>query len=84
MGFERAVEVKLRESIVIYTLAVFLPWVAFFLRGGIFSTIFSFILWVILGYNIFDIVVYSGGGVFSLLEPFFVGNIDHLALFGHA
>ncbi|WP_156594097.1 flagellar biosynthesis protein FlgG [Helicobacter pylori] len=65
----------------IYTLAVFLPWVAFFLRGGIFSAIFSFILWVIL---IFDIVVYSGGGVFSLLEPFFVGNIDHLVLFGHA
>ncbi|MGN8364819.1 flagellar biosynthesis protein FlgG [Helicobacter pylori] len=57
----------------IYTLAVFLPWVAFSLRDGIFSTIFSFILWVILGYNIFDIVVYSGGGVFSLLEPFFCG-----------
>lgn len=73
MGFERAVEVKLRESIVIYMLAVFFPWVAFFLRGGIFSAIFSFILWVILGYNIFDIVVYSGGGVFSLLEPFFCG-----------
>ncbi|EMJ43112.1 hypothetical protein HMPREF1436_01277 [Helicobacter pylori GAMchJs136i] len=54
-------------------LAVFFPWVAFFLRGGIFSAIFSFILWVILGYNIFDIVVYSGGGVFSLLEPFFCG-----------
>ncbi|WP_332244910.1 flagellar biosynthesis protein FlgG [Helicobacter pylori] len=73
MGFERAVEIKLRESIVIYTLAVFLPWVAFFLRGRIFSAIFSFILWVIL---IFDIVVYSGGGVFSiylLLEPFFCG-----------
>ncbi|EMH40706.1 hypothetical protein HMPREF1430_01493 [Helicobacter pylori GAM96Ai] len=64
------VGIKLKESIVIYTLAVFLPWVAFFLRGGIFSTIFSFILWVIL---IFDIVVYSGGGVFSLLEPFFCG-----------
>ncbi|NHA46494.1 flagellar biosynthesis protein FlgG [Helicobacter pylori] len=79
---------KLMESIVIYALAVFLPmgslWVAFSLRGGIFSAIFSFILWVILGYNIFDIVVYSGGGVFSLLEPFFVGNIDHLVLFGHA
>ncbi|EMH35465.1 hypothetical protein HMPREF1425_00840 [Helicobacter pylori GAM71Ai] len=84
MGFERAVEVKLRESIVIYMLAVFFPWVAFFLRGRIFSAIFSFILWVILGYNIFDIVVYSGGGVFSLLEPFFVGNIDYLVLFGHA
>ncbi len=53
----------------IYTLAVFLPWVAFSLRSGIFSTIFSFILWVIL---IFDIVVYSGGGVFNLLEPFFL------------
>ncbi|GAA8321058.1 hypothetical protein HpDR60_27060 [Helicobacter pylori] len=73
MGFERAVGIKLKESIVIYALAVFLPWVAFFLRGGIFSTIFSFILWVIL---IFDIVVYSGGGVFSiylLLESFFCG-----------
>ncbi|WP_240331363.1 flagellar biosynthesis protein FlgG [Helicobacter pylori] len=63
MGFERAVGIKLRESIVIYMLAVFFPWAAFFLRGEIFSTIFSFILWVILGYNIFDIVVYSGGGV---------------------
>ncbi|WP_332245628.1 flagellar biosynthesis protein FlgG [Helicobacter pylori] len=73
MGFERAVEVKLKESIVIYMLAVFFPWVAFFLKGRIFSAIFSFILWVILGYNIFDIVVYSGGGVFSLLEPFFCG-----------
>ncbi|WP_227978830.1 flagellar biosynthesis protein FlgG [Helicobacter pylori] len=70
MGFGRAVEIKLKESIVIYTLAVFLPWVAFSLRGGIFSTIFSFILWVIL---IFDTVVYSGGGVFNLLEPFFCG-----------
>ncbi|EMH28304.1 hypothetical protein HMPREF1450_00989 [Helicobacter pylori HP260ASii] len=49
-------------------------WVAFSLRDGIFSTIFSFILWVVLGYNIFDIVVYSGGMVFSLLEPFFCGQ----------
>ncbi len=32
----------------IYTLAVFFPWLAFFLRGRIFSAIFSFILWVIL------------------------------------
>ncbi|GAA8482639.1 hypothetical protein KKKH38_01620 [Helicobacter pylori] len=32
----------------IYTLAIFLPWLAFFLRGRIFSAIFSFILWVIL------------------------------------
>ncbi len=32
----------------IYTLAVFLPWVAFSLKGRIFSTIFSFILWVVL------------------------------------
>ncbi len=32
----------------IYTLAVFLPWVAFSLKGRIFSAIFSFILWVIL------------------------------------
>ncbi|MGL2578023.1 flagellar biosynthesis protein FlgG [Helicobacter pylori] len=78
---------KLKESIVIYTLAVFFPWVAFFLRDRIFSAVFSFILWVILGYNIFDIVVYSGGGVFSiylLLESFFVGSIDYLVLFGHA
>ncbi|WP_332261344.1 flagellar biosynthesis protein FlgG [Helicobacter pylori] len=72
MGFERAVGIKLKESIVIYALAVFLPWVAFSLRDGIFSTIFSFILWVVLGYNIFAIV-FSGGGVFSLLEPFFCG-----------
>ncbi|EMG92950.1 hypothetical protein HMPREF1399_01030 [Helicobacter pylori GAM118Bi] len=72
MGFERAVEIKLKESIVIYMLAVFFPWVAFFLKGRIFSAIFSFILWVVLGYNIFAIV-FSGGGVFSLLEPFFCG-----------
>ncbi|AVL49466.1 flagellar biosynthesis protein FlgG [Helicobacter pylori] len=39
-------------------LAVFLPWVAFFLRGRIFSAIFSFILWVILSYNIFAIVFF--------------------------
>ncbi|WP_243877791.1 flagellar biosynthesis protein FlgG [Helicobacter pylori] len=70
VGFERAVEIKLKESIVIYTLAVFFPWVAFFLRDRIFSAVFSFILWVIL---IFDTVVYSGGGVFNLLEPFFCG-----------
>ncbi len=56
MGFERVVEVKLRESIVIYALAVFLPWLAFFLKGRIFSAIFSFILWIILGYNIFAIL----------------------------
>ncbi|OQU75373.1 flagellar biosynthesis protein FlgG [Helicobacter pylori] len=42
----------------IYMLAVFLPWVAFFLRGRIFSAIFSFILWVILSYNIFAIVFF--------------------------
>lgn len=29
-------------------LAVFFPWLAFFLRGRIFSAIFSFILWVVL------------------------------------
>nr|WP_232263925.1 flagellar biosynthesis protein FlgG [Helicobacter pylori] len=29
-------------------LAVFFPWLAFFLRGRIFSAIFSFILWIIL------------------------------------
>ncbi len=32
----------------IYTLAVFFPWLAFFLRGRIFSVVFSFILWIIL------------------------------------
>ncbi|WRA30586.1 flagellar biosynthesis protein FlgG [Helicobacter pylori] len=32
----------------IYVLAVFFPWLAFLLRGRIFSAIFSFILWVIL------------------------------------
>ncbi|MGL2499553.1 flagellar biosynthesis protein FlgG [Helicobacter pylori] len=32
----------------IYALAVFFPWVAFFLRGRIFSAVFSFILWVVL------------------------------------
>ncbi len=32
----------------IYTLAVFLPWLAFFLHGRVFSAVFSFILWVIL------------------------------------
>ncbi|WQW54546.1 flagellar biosynthesis protein FlgG [Helicobacter pylori] len=56
----------------IYTLAVFFPWAAFFLRGRIFSTIFSFILWVILSYNIFAIV-FLGNRVFSiylLLESF--------------
>ncbi|WQU69582.1 hypothetical protein KVD73_07765 [Helicobacter pylori] len=67
----------------IYTLAVFFPWVAFFLRDRIFSAVFSFILWIIFGYNIFAFV-FSGGGVFSLLESFFVGSIDHLVLFGHA
>ncbi|QQW88623.1 flagellar biosynthesis protein FlgG [Helicobacter pylori] len=30
----------------IYVLAVFFPWLAFLLRGRIFSAIFSFILWV--------------------------------------
>nr|WP_162965825.1 flagellar biosynthesis protein FlgG [Helicobacter pylori] len=29
-------------------LAVFFPWLAFFLRGRIFSAVFSFILWVVL------------------------------------
>ncbi|ADU85573.1 hypothetical protein HPSA_08160 [Helicobacter pylori SouthAfrica7] len=60
----------------IYTLAVFLPWVAFFLKGRIFSAIFSFILWVILGYNIFNIVFLEGGvifGIYLLLDSFFCG-----------
>ncbi|EQD92428.1 hypothetical protein L932_02490 [Helicobacter pylori PZ5026] len=36
MGFERAVGIKLKEQVVIYMLAVFFPWVAFFLRDRIF------------------------------------------------
>ncbi|WP_121035537.1 flagellar biosynthesis protein FlgG [Helicobacter pylori] len=59
----------------IYTLAVFLPWVAFSLKGRIFSTIFSFILWIILGYNIFNIVFLEGGVIFRiylLLDSFFL------------
>ncbi|WRC94170.1 flagellar biosynthesis protein FlgG [Helicobacter pylori] len=58
----------------IYTLAVFFPWLAFFLRGRIFSAVFSFILWIIFGYNIFAFV-FSGGGVFGIsliLESFFL------------
>ncbi|WP_139549207.1 flagellar biosynthesis protein FlgG [Helicobacter pylori] len=58
----------------IYTLAVFFPWVAFFLRDRIFSAVFSFILWIIFGYNIF-VFVFSGGGVFGIsliLESFFL------------
>nr|WP_230078071.1 hypothetical protein [Helicobacter pylori] len=45
---------------------------SFFLERWDFSTIFSFILWVILGYNIFAIV-FLGNRVFSiylLLESF--------------
>ncbi|MCQ2866556.1 flagellar biosynthesis protein FlgG [Helicobacter pylori] len=58
----------------IYTLAVFFPWVAFFLRDRIFSAVFSFILWIIFGYNI-SAFVFSGGGVFGIsliLESFFL------------
>lgn len=58
----------------IYTLAVFFPWVAFFLRDRIFSAVFSFILWIIFGYNIFAFV-FLGDGVFGIsliLESFFL------------
>ncbi len=48
MGFKRAVEVKLKEQVVIYMLVVFFPWLAFFLKGRVFSAVFSFILWVVL------------------------------------
>ncbi|GAA9056861.1 hypothetical protein Taitung242_01380 [Helicobacter pylori] len=48
MGFERAVEAKLKEQVVIYMLAVFFPWLAFFLKSRVFSAVFSFILWVVL------------------------------------
>ncbi len=59
----------------IYTLAVFLPWVAFFLHGRVFSAVFSFILWVVLGFNIFNIVFSEGGVIFRiylLLDSFFL------------
>ncbi|GAA8348553.1 hypothetical protein HpDR31_03310 [Helicobacter pylori] len=62
MGFERAVEIKLKgASCDLYASCISSMgslWVAFSLRGGIFSTIFSFILWVVLGYNIFAIVFF--------------------------
>nr|WP_231632563.1 flagellar biosynthesis protein FlgG [Helicobacter pylori] len=44
------------------------------MRDRIFSTVFSFILWIIFGYNIFAFV-FSGGGVFGIsliLESFFL------------
>ncbi len=47
---------------------------SFFLRDRIFSAVFSFILWIIFGYNIFAFV-FSGGGVFGIsliLESFFL------------
>ncbi|GAA8270606.1 hypothetical protein HpKG72_00840 [Helicobacter pylori] len=52
----------------IYMLAVFLPWLAFFLRGRIFSAIFSFILWVIL---CFPMIV---GIVVPMIDPTFVSD----------
>ncbi|GAA7839487.1 hypothetical protein HpBT030_00370 [Helicobacter pylori] len=52
----------------IYTLAIFLPWLAFFLRGRIFSAIFSFILWVIL---CFPMIV---GIVVPMIDPTFVSD----------
>ncbi|WP_121278894.1 flagellar biosynthesis protein FlgG [Helicobacter pylori] len=52
----------------IYTLAVFFPWLAFFLRGRIFSAIFSFILWVIL---CFPMIV---GIVVPMIDPTFVSD----------
>ncbi|GAA7338609.1 hypothetical protein HpCK65_01630 [Helicobacter pylori] len=52
----------------IYMLAIFLPWLAFFLRGRIFSAIFSFILWVIL---CFPMIV---GIVVPMIDPTFVSD----------
>ncbi|GAA7196310.1 flagellar biosynthesis protein FlgG [Helicobacter pylori] len=52
----------------IYILAVFFPWLAFFLRGRIFSAIFSFILWVIL---CFPMIV---GIVVLIVDPTFVSD----------
>lgn len=49
-------------------LAVFFPWLAFFLRGRIFSAIFSFILWVIL---CFPMIV---GIVVPMIDPTFVSD----------
>ncbi|MGN8496628.1 hypothetical protein ACR9L6_00455 [Helicobacter pylori] len=72
MGFERAVEVKLKESIVIYTLAVFFPWVAFSLRGGIFR-LYSALFFRSFLVIIFLLLFFLGNRVFSiylLLESF--------------
>ncbi|GAA8351655.1 hypothetical protein HpDR35_00740 [Helicobacter pylori] len=72
MGFERAVEVKLKESIVIYMLAVFFPWVAFFLRGGIFQ-LYSALFFGSFLVIIFLLLFFLGNRVFSiylLLESF--------------
>ncbi|GAA7853560.1 hypothetical protein HpMS178_02970 [Helicobacter pylori] len=52
----------------IYILAIFLPWLAFFLRGRIFSAIFSFILLVIL---CFPMIV---GIVVPMIDPTFVSD----------
>ncbi|GAA9275744.1 hypothetical protein TH0213_03040 [Helicobacter pylori] len=52
----------------IYCLAAFFPWLAFFLRGRIFSAIFSFILWVIL---CFPMIV---GIVVPMIDPTFVSD----------
>ncbi|WP_240446209.1 flagellar biosynthesis protein FlgG [Helicobacter pylori] len=71
MGFERAVGIKLKEQIVIYMLAVFFPWLAFFLRGRIFSAVFSFILWVVLCLPMI-VAIFSSDG--SSLGGFLLGG----------
>ncbi|GAA7629999.1 hypothetical protein HpMMM31_00870 [Helicobacter pylori] len=61
----------------IYTLAVFFPWLAFFLRGRIFSAIFSFILWVIL---CFPMIV---GVVVPMVAPMVVSDVsDRIPILG--
>ncbi|AFX90408.1 hypothetical protein HPAKL86_07125 [Helicobacter pylori Aklavik86] len=50
----------------IYMLAVFFPWLAFLLRGRIFSAIFSFILWVILCLPIILGILGSDRSTFSV------------------
>ncbi|MEJ8580635.1 flagellar biosynthesis protein FlgG [Helicobacter pylori] len=54
-------------------LAIFLPWLAFFLRGRIFSAIFSFILWVILCFPMIDPTFVSDRS--SILSAVLLGGL---------
>ncbi|GAA9829837.1 hypothetical protein VN0526_00580 [Helicobacter pylori] len=61
----------------IYTLAVFFPWLAFLLRGRIFSAIFSFILWLILCFPM------VASMVASMVAPMVVSDVsDRIPILG--